>query len=1068
MLEVPGSNPAREAAPGEGGFLKLWAVVVAVPLVFITIFLVVYWRESHSDRNAPQIGSGSGGPHFDPVRSDEPSPDEAPDAWPGLQVKLASQPSPLDNLDATLIPDDQRWTGQPEHLVAVVGTGNGWSASSIPENELAVPALGASTMGLGVSPGGIAPFSAAAAVITGKAKMFRSMAFAQHGRIFAVSSPDRVVQVWDLGGKAPRKKFEIQGLKRTPWTLALAADGQKLALGFEDNTVQLWDLSGKMASVTAVLPGPEDQEKFDKDDTADSLAPKVMFAPDGKTLATCRYALRLWDVSGAKPRQRGALPPTITHLNYRSGPLLGFTPDGRTLIVDKSDEHLLLVDFEGTKLGQWTVPKRDAVAMVSDNPLSRAFWISSDGRTVAESETTVAKSETQGMLSFWHLGTKPAAAYFHCSCGQALERTGGVVHCHKCGLWLQVPGSNGDYPPQAARPTVDSNFKGSGTSLFPDKERLVLCHDHSANLKGSVSCFAPDCRAAATVLSKDCIAVWLTASEKKTHQFRLPLAPCLRPLAFAPDGRHLAAVNCNGTISILRLWDNGASDRLLLRYDQVLRKDPNNREALLGRARLYLQRGKQSAADLHSGGQLHKFVAQGPAGVYPTFDASTVGLGASPQGIGPIAIIAALNHGWAPEACSAGFLPDGRRALSADRDGTLRLWDIETGREIRRFHGQRSGGIQSLAVSPDGRHALTGGADHTLRLWSLQSGKELHRFKGHTDAVLGVAFAADGRRALSASWDGTARVWDIASGRQRAVFRGHSGRVWCVALAPNGKLAVSGGEDGTVRLWDPDTGKEIRSLGPHARPVHKLAFAADGRRMLTASEDMTFRLWDIGTGWEVRSFTGHTESVLAVAVSGDGRLALSSSLDDTLVLWETATGEALRVFTTRNPRIIASWRHMKASFGRQGEAPRDFDSLDGQAGSVAFSPDGRLALSGDRYRGRPCQLPLTAEQASWDRNGVRLWQLPLTAEQAIADLTAAIRLDPECAEAYFTRAQILARQMDYDRAIADFTRTIKLDPCHALAYYHRGLVYSDQEKYGPAKADLEIALAINPQLAEKP
>jgi tetratricopeptide (TPR) repeat protein len=159
-----------------------------------------------------------------------------------------------------------------------------------------------------------------------------------------------------------------------------------------------------------------------------------------------------------------------------------------------------------------------------------------------------------------------------------------------------------------------------------------------------------------------------------------------------------------------------------------------------------------------------------------------------------------------------------------------------------------------------------------------------------------------------------------------------------------------------------------------------------------------------------------------VALSADGRLALSGGLDGSLRLRETATGETIRVFK----------------------------SADGPITSVAFSPDGRLALSGSSA-GR-----------------VRLWQLPLAAEQAIADLTAAIRLDPECAEAYFTRGQILARQMDYDRAIADFTRAIDLDPCQALAYFHRGLLYSEQEKYGPAKADLEIALAINPQLAEKP
>jgi len=228
------------------------------------------------------------------------------------------------------------------------------------------------------------------------------------------------------------------------------------------------------------------------------------------------------------------------------------------------------------------------------------------------------------------------------------------------------------------------------------------------------------------------------------------------------------------------------------------------------------------------------------------------------------------------------------------------VWDLETG-ELRRALTGHRGYVHAMGASADGRRAVSGDDDGTVRVWDLEAGQLRSAPTGQFGYVHAVGVSADGRRAVSGGEDGTVRVWGLEAGELRHALTGHDVRVQTVGVSADGRRAFSRGFDGTVRVWDIAMGKQIASLSQRptswllrlrlqqCRIVMSLSVSVDGRRAVSVGNDSNpFRggdgrvwvwVWDLEAGKRLHTLTGDVGSTGAVAVIADGRRAVSGGKD---------------------------------------------------------------------------------------------------------------------------------------------------------------------------------------------
>jgi WD40 repeat protein len=506
-----------------------------------------------------------------------------------------------------------------------------------------------------------------------------TLAFSPDGKTLATPGEKAgTIWLWDIATGQTRRKLEGAGGEVS--SLAFAPDGKVLASAGGDKTVRLWDPA--LGTELRRLAGHE------KDVCC------LTFAPDGKVLASGSpdQTVRLWDpMTGRELRALTDRRERVT--------AVAFAPDGRLLACSNADGTISLWDpGTGKEVRHWDTNTRSV-------PFASSLAFSPDGKML------LSTALWQSGPRLWDVAT-----------GKELLAFSG----HHAGVDVLA-------------------YSADGKTLYSAGREKQVLH-------------------------------WDLTTGRESQRFRWT-SPEFSLVALSPDGKTAATQGQSEAKSTVRLWDL-ATGKELRSLGQIDHANPGFNPSSI----TFSPDGKLLAAAGNNAALLWN-VATGEK---------------------------LRQFGHPSSFTSLAFTPDGKRLAGATggQNAAVRIWDVERGFMVWAKRTGPVNGPMGLTLSPDGKQVATFGWDGPVRLWDIESAKEVRSFGDvathGVPQVYQVVFSPDGRFLATAGGDEDRKVhiWEVSTGREVRRFQGHATGVCSVAFAPDGRTVASGGGESMILVWD--------------------------------------------------------------------------------------------------------------------------------------------------------------------------------------------------------------------------------------------------------------------------
>ncbi|QGJ70898.1 Serine/threonine protein kinase [Planctomycetales bacterium 10988] len=746
---------------------------------------------------------------------------------------------------------------------------------------------------------------------------YRYISFAEHnGAVYAASfTPDgkhiitggydKTARIWD--SSSGEEVRVLQGHFGRVTSVAISPDGTEVATGSRDNTTKIWNfktganlktLRGHASSVNVVRYLDSDDQLLTGSNDATAKLWKLADYHEYYTLNGHQNEILSATFSHhGSFVATGSLDRSARLWNARNGELIHSFQEGHTQAILAVSYHpngkQALSASEGGTIRIWNLEESRQVRVIKahDAAVASALY-SPDGKWIAS-------AGDDEKIKVWDAAT-----------GELIT----TIDEHRGGI-----NALAFSPDSKLLLSGDSNSKAR-IWRWQDRQMLQEFSQHSKPI--TACAFSPDQRFALTASEDRVVGIWEVQTGREVGT--LAHDRQVTALAVSRDGSQVLTGTQDAEV---HLWDFRRREKIHTMQGHEGRItsvdfSPQGTQALTAG-------GKDAKLwDLKAGKLIKTLQSPSLEGTY-RYSCWSARFGPDDTTLltgGELDVILWDAHSgdWistmAPQGAVSGlaFTPDDRFLVTASWDGTLKVWNTDTGYLETSLKSGHLEYINSVAISPLGNLMVTSANDGTAVIYQYPSGKILRKLEGHLGRIKSAVFSPDGRWVLTTSSDRTAKLWNSASGKLVETFTGHEGAVLAGVFSSDVHFILTGSEDGTARLWHIDSARELMVYRGHTASVTSVAFAPmqgraaefdvskNGRqrrywlsslRVITGSEDLTAKIWDSSTGKEILTLRGHTLEITAVGFSPNGDEALTASRDQTAIIWPSLrwSGQDIRL-----------------------------------------------------------------------------------------------------------------------------------------------------------------------------